>query len=142
MLGAGFADYAWDYRLFAYIMTGDRDVRDLLVADYHVEQRVDGCLEPVGGVVPPAYPEGPSAMPPVDALGHFVPLDSEVRVPWALDLQEALENLADGLAAGSNDILVGGHGVSQYDDPRKPGADRSFVTFADLVGQLEAATGG
>jgi len=31
------ADYAWDYRLFVHALTGDRDARDLLVADYHVD---------------------------------------------------------------------------------------------------------
>ena len=30
-------DYRWDYRLFRYVMTGDRDVRDLLLAQYHVD---------------------------------------------------------------------------------------------------------
>ncbi|MBX2811280.1 MAG: DUF1585 domain-containing protein [Myxococcales bacterium] len=28
----------WDYRLFSYVMTGDRDARELLLADYHVNQ--------------------------------------------------------------------------------------------------------
>ncbi len=32
------ADYRWDYRLFSYIMTDGRDVRDLLLADYHVDE--------------------------------------------------------------------------------------------------------
>lgn len=31
------ADYAWDYRLFVHALSGDRDARDLLVADYHVD---------------------------------------------------------------------------------------------------------
>ncbi|MFK7825792.1 MAG: hypothetical protein AB8G05_16685 [Oligoflexales bacterium] len=30
-------EYDWDYRLYAYIMTGNRDVRELLTADYHVD---------------------------------------------------------------------------------------------------------
>jgi hypothetical protein len=30
------ADYAWDYRLFSYALTDDRDARDLLLAEYHV----------------------------------------------------------------------------------------------------------
>jgi hypothetical protein len=31
------ADYDWDYRLFSHIMTDGRDMRDLLLADYHVD---------------------------------------------------------------------------------------------------------
>lgn len=30
-------EYDWDYRLYAHIMTGNRDVRELLSADYHVD---------------------------------------------------------------------------------------------------------
>lgn len=30
-------DYKWDYRLFAHIMSGDRDARELLTADYHID---------------------------------------------------------------------------------------------------------
>ena len=30
-------EYDWDYRLFSYIMTGNRDVRELMSADYHVD---------------------------------------------------------------------------------------------------------
>jgi len=39
-------DYDWDYALFRYVMLGDRDVRDLLLADYHVRD-VDGVFERV-----------------------------------------------------------------------------------------------
>lgn len=31
------ADYSWDYRLFVHALTGNRDARDLLLADYHVD---------------------------------------------------------------------------------------------------------
>lgn len=60
------ADYAWDYRLFAYVLTGDRDVRDLLLADYHVQVDSDGTLYPVQGVQPPRpdlAPQGPGGQP-------------------------------------------------------------------------------
>lgn len=40
-------DYRWDYRLFAYIMSGDRDVRELLSADYHIDESGN----PIQGVV-------------------------------------------------------------------------------------------
>ncbi|MBM4281724.1 MAG: hypothetical protein FJ137_13520, partial [Deltaproteobacteria bacterium] len=42
------ADYAWDYRLFSHVMSGDRDVRDLLLATYHV----DASGNVVAGVIP------------------------------------------------------------------------------------------
>jgi hypothetical protein len=46
------ADYAWDYRLFSYVMSGDRDVRDLLLADYHLDESGgvvrDAIAPPVG----------------------------------------------------------------------------------------------
>jgi hypothetical protein len=42
------ADYAWDYRLFSHVMSGDRDVRDLLLASYHVDE--GGAV--VDGVIP------------------------------------------------------------------------------------------
>ncbi|MEM9102672.1 MAG: DUF1585 domain-containing protein, partial [Pseudomonadota bacterium] len=35
------ADYAWDYRLFSHILTDDRDARDLLLADYHINEDRD-----------------------------------------------------------------------------------------------------
>jgi hypothetical protein len=45
-------DYEWDYRLFVHILSGDRDARDLLLADYHVDvdgNVVDGVIQSVGG---------------------------------------------------------------------------------------------
>ena len=57
--GAGFpalADYNYDFRLFAWVMSGDRDARQLLLADFHVLS-VDGftdlatSLTPVDGVI-------------------------------------------------------------------------------------------
>ncbi|WP_045117379.1 hypothetical protein [Plesiocystis pacifica] len=45
------ADYDWDYRLWRWIMTEDRDVRDLLLADYHVVEGEDGGLEIITGAI-------------------------------------------------------------------------------------------
>ena len=42
------ADYGWDYRLFVHALTGDRDARDLLLADYHIDPA--GLV--VEGVIP------------------------------------------------------------------------------------------
>ncbi|MEM7678774.1 MAG: hypothetical protein AAF449_22560, partial [Myxococcota bacterium] len=51
-VGLPFSDYEWDYRLFSYVMTQNRDVRDLLLADYHVQSGDDGDLARVEGVIP------------------------------------------------------------------------------------------
>lgn len=64
------ADYAWDYRLFAHILSGDRDARDLLRADYHIDesgQRVEGVVEGIqdsvfGGGGQPLAPERRAGM--------------------------------------------------------------------------------
>lgn len=41
-------DFGWDYRLFSYIMSGDRDARELLSATYHIDEngkRVEGIVD-------------------------------------------------------------------------------------------------
>lgn len=40
------ADYTDDYNLFVYATTDDRDCRDVLLADYHVERAEDGTMTP------------------------------------------------------------------------------------------------
>src|SRR5262249_7413164 len=40
-----------DYRLWRYANTGDRDVRDLLLADYYVREQVPGQLEQIDNAV-------------------------------------------------------------------------------------------
>ena len=40
-------DYRFDYRLFSYVMSGDRDVRELLSADYHIDEngnKIEGAV--------------------------------------------------------------------------------------------------
>lgn len=44
-------DYEWDYRLWSYVLTDDRDMRDLLLANYHVERSPEGQLVKVEGVI-------------------------------------------------------------------------------------------
>lgn len=46
-------DYEWDYRLWTYVLTDDRDMRELLRADYHVEKAPDGTLVKREGVIAP-----------------------------------------------------------------------------------------
>ncbi|HJL01762.1 MAG TPA: hypothetical protein RMH85_09685 [Polyangiaceae bacterium LLY-WYZ-15_(1-7)] len=55
-VGIVIGDYEWDYRLWSWVLTGGRDVRDLLLADYHVERRPDGSLARVEGLVDPPAP--------------------------------------------------------------------------------------
>jgi hypothetical protein len=61
--GVAFSDYAWDYRLFSWVMTEDRDIRDLLLAQYHVNRDPDGSLKKVEGLIAadiPSYRGGPN----------------------------------------------------------------------------------
>ena len=48
----GIGDYQWDYRLFSYVLTGDRDARDLLLAKYHIAP--DGSV--IEGTIPRERP--------------------------------------------------------------------------------------
>jgi hypothetical protein len=50
-VGIRLADYEFDYRLWSYALTEDRDARELLTADYHVVAGADGALEKVTGTV-------------------------------------------------------------------------------------------
>ena len=43
--------FLWDYRLWRYVLSGDRDVRDLLLADYHVREPSLGSLVRIEDVV-------------------------------------------------------------------------------------------
>ena len=43
--------FLWDYRLWRYVMTGDRDVRDVLLADYYVREASPNVLTEVQDVV-------------------------------------------------------------------------------------------
>jgi len=38
-------DYRYDYRLWTYVLSGNRDARDLLLAQYHVEEKPDGSWQ-------------------------------------------------------------------------------------------------
>lgn len=45
------ADYEWDYRLWQWSLTGDRDAREMLTAQYHVARDEQGALVRVEGVI-------------------------------------------------------------------------------------------
>jgi hypothetical protein len=63
------ADYNWDYRLWTYVLTGDRDARELLTAQYHVVDDGAGGLRPI---------EGQIANPP-EQFGGGQPLQPQYR---------------------------------------------------------------
>jgi hypothetical protein len=46
------ADYDWDYRLWQYVLTGDRDARELLTAQYHIGVDDAGHWEKIEGTIP------------------------------------------------------------------------------------------
>lgn len=48
----GIGDYQWDYRLFSYVLSNDRDSRDLLLANYHIDKQG----QVVTGVLPRQRP--------------------------------------------------------------------------------------
>lgn len=65
------ADYDWDYRLWRYIMTDDRDIRQLLTAQYHVVDDGAGGLMPVEGILDSPYETvaGGQPLPPEHRAG-------------------------------------------------------------------------
>lgn len=46
------ADYDWDYRLWQYVLTGDRDARELLTAQYHIGLDDAGEWKRIDSTVP------------------------------------------------------------------------------------------
>jgi len=73
------ADYNWDYRLFSYVLSGDRDFRDLLRADYHINEQGEKIVGPVGFQLTPRISQlggvGPSIV-----IGTGQPLDPDRRL--------------------------------------------------------------
>lgn len=43
-------NYDWDYQLYRYVMSDDRDLRGLLLADFHVDEQLDKVAGPFAGV--------------------------------------------------------------------------------------------
>lgn len=76
---------------------------------------------------------------PVDMESNPVPIPAN-RIPASTEMRTGLEAAPGGLAIQNTDLLLGGHGIATYDDPRVPGEDASFVTFADFVAQLGASS--
>ncbi|MCB9600417.1 MAG: DUF1585 domain-containing protein [Sandaracinus sp.] len=68
-VGIVIGDYDWDYRLWSYVLTEDRDARDLLRADYHVDVARDGSLVRVEGVIGTSRTRGPQPLEPERRAG-------------------------------------------------------------------------
>lgn len=68
-VGIVIGDYDWDYRLWSYVLTNDRDARDLLRADYHVDRSADGSLVRVEGPIPTSTTRGPQPLEPERRAG-------------------------------------------------------------------------
>lgn len=64
-------DYDYDYRLWRYVLTNDRDMRQLLTADYFVEEGDDGQLTTTYDVI---------TKPDQGALAGGQPIPRELRV--------------------------------------------------------------
>ena len=47
-------DYRFDYRLWTYVLSGNRDARDLLLAQYHIEENPDGSWKKTEELIPKA----------------------------------------------------------------------------------------
>ena len=78
------ANFEHDYDLFAYIMTGGRDARDLLLADYHVSRGADGTLTIIDEQLQPI--ESPATRAGItcsDPFGNSPPIPGSQPVPAA-----------------------------------------------------------
>ncbi|MET0344452.1 MAG: DUF1585 domain-containing protein [Polyangiales bacterium] len=51
-LKSSMGDYSYDYRLWVHALTGNRDARDLLLAQYYVKENPDGSWSTTEAVIP------------------------------------------------------------------------------------------
>lgn len=63
------ADYTWDYRLFAHLLSGERDARDLLRATYHIDEEGQKVVGPVAGVGASVFGSGGQPLAPERRAG-------------------------------------------------------------------------
>lgn len=96
-------DYGYDYRLWRYLLTGDRDMRELLTAQYHVEEDGAGELVRVEGVL---------AQPDPAALAGGQPLAPERRAgllttQWFLAINTMFSALPRTTAAQAYRAFLG-----------------------------------
>lgn len=96
-------DYHFDYRLWRYVMSGDRDMRELLTADYHVLEAPDGTLSLSREVIPKVDPM---------ALGGGQPLQPQYRAgmlttQWFLGLNTMFSAMPRTTAAQAYRAYLG-----------------------------------
>lgn len=96
-------DYYYDYRLWRFIMSNDRDMRELITADYHVVEGSDGKLSQTREVIPKPDPT---------ALGGGQPLLPQYRAgmittQWFLHLNTMLSALPRVTAAQAYRAYLG-----------------------------------
>jgi hypothetical protein len=96
-------DYSYDYRLWRYALTGDRDMRELLTAQYHVVEGEDGALETIEGTIDKADP---------GALAGGQPLPDERRAgmlttQWFLAINTMFSGLPRTTAAQAYRAYLG-----------------------------------
>jgi hypothetical protein len=88
-------DYRYDYRMWRYLLTGDRDMRELLTARYHVTENESGELQQVTGVLEKEDPM---------AFAGGQPLEEELRAgmlttQWFLAINTMFSGLPRTTAA-------------------------------------------
>jgi hypothetical protein len=88
-------DYNYDYRLWRYVLTGDRDARELLTAQYHVDEQADGTLVKVEGTIAPNLPNALTSGQPL-AVEHRAGL---ITTQWFLSINTMFSALPRTSAA-------------------------------------------
>lgn len=96
-------DFSFDYRLWGFVMANDRDMRELLTADYHIVEAADGTLAQTRAVIP---------RPDRAAFAGGQPLSPEYRAgmittQWFLHINTMLSALPRTTAAQAYRAYLG-----------------------------------
>lgn len=96
-------DYRYDYRLWVHALTGNRDARDLLLAQYYVEERPDGTEEVT-------YEQCPKSDPKATAGGQKLPKEHRagmITTMWFLTRNTMFTDLPRTTAAAAFRAYLG-----------------------------------